>query len=173
MSFYVLKSNAALLALAIVAIAAATAVGVVGCVSKSQSAGSNSSFAAAGNGQTTGQSSQPNGSHRNFNHQQMLDNIKNALVGLAANGTITQVQSGKVLQAYTQAFANHSQGSGQQGSGQHSSGKQYSGPILAQLVSNGTITQNQATDINQAIAQARANSSPKPGASGSGQTTTQ
>lgn len=168
MSFYVLKSNAALLALAIVAIAAATAVGVVGCVSKSQSAGSNSSFAAAGNGQTTGQSSQPNGSHRNFNHQQMLDNIKNALVGLAANGTITQVQSGKVLQAYTQAFANHSQGSGQ-----HRSGKQYSGPILAQLVSNGTITQNQATDINQAIAQARANSSPKPGASGSGQTTTQ
>ena len=174
------KSKAVLLSMLAVVIAAAIAVGVVGCASKSQPAGSSPSVT-TGNGQAGGQppglSSQPNGSRRNFNPQQMLDNVKQALAGLVSSGKITQDQSDKVLQAYTQAFANRPQVSGKQGSSQHAgqqgSGHQYSGPVLAQLVSNGTITQDQATAVNQAIGQLKPHHGSRPGVSNSGQTTTQ
>jgi competence protein ComGC len=105
----------------------------------------------------------------------MQANIKTALASLVSKGTITQAQADQVAQAY----ANRQQGSGQQSSGQQSSGQQGSGqqgsghrqnPILAKLVSNGTLTQDQANAINQAIRQAMPHRSP--GASTSGQTTT-
>jgi polyhydroxyalkanoate synthesis regulator phasin len=120
----------------------------------------------------------------------MQASIKQTLAGLVSNGTITQDQSDKVVQAYAQAFAKRSQGSGQhgsyqQGSGQQGSGQQMSGqrqnPIMAPLVSNGTITQDQANAINQAISKAMPHHGPRTGGSGqqnsggsgSGQTTTE
>lgn len=179
------KGKAVLLVVLAVVLAAVIAVGVVGCSSKSQPAGSSNSSVTTNNGQASGQpsgqSSQPGGSQRQFNPQQMQNNIKQALAGLVSNGTITQAQADQVTQAYAQAFANRPQGSGQQGSypqgsGQQGSGQQGSGhrqnPILTQLVSKGTITQDQANAINQAIMQAMPHH-PRTGSSGSGQTTTE
>jgi hypothetical protein len=184
------KSKAILLSLLAVVIVAAITVGVAGCANNSQPAAN----APSTNGGSA-QSGQSNGSHQ-FNPQQMQASIKTALVGLVTNGTITQDQSDKVVQAYAQVFANRQQSSGQQGSGQQGSGyqqgsgQQGSGqqgagqrpnPILTQLVSNGTLTQSQADAVNQAIRQAMPHHRPSGSTSGqtssggstSGQTTTQ
>ncbi len=151
------KSKVVLLSLLAVVIAAAIAVGVVGCANKAQPAAS-----------TPTQSGQSNVSPRQFNPQQMQGNIKTALTSLVSKGTITQDQSDKVVQAYAQALANRQQASNhQQASGQQASGQRQN-PILTQLVSNGTLTQTQATAVNQAISQAMPHR--RPGVATSGQT---
>jgi polyhydroxyalkanoate synthesis regulator phasin len=105
----------------------------------------------------------------------MENNIKTAMASLVSSGTITQAQSDKVVQAYTQSFANRQQnsqqGSGQQGSGYQQGSGQGQNPILTQLVSNGTLTQSQADAVNQAIRKTMPNH--RTGGSTSGPTTTQ
>jgi competence protein ComGC len=168
-------------------LAAAIAVSVVGCANKSsqQPASSTNPPVTTNNGQTSGQpsgqSTQSTGAQGQFNPQQMQTNIKNALTGLVSKGTITQDQANAVVQAYAQASANRQQGSGQHGSYQRGSGQQGTGqrqnPILTPLVSNGTLTQAQATAIGQAIRQtmphrSSTSNSSNPGSSPT-QTTTQ
>ncbi|CAA7600504.1 Prokaryotic membrane lipoprotein lipid attachment site profile [Acididesulfobacillus acetoxydans] len=132
------------------------ALALAGCAGQSQPIASSSASAnPTGGGQTgsapesgtgnaagqPGQSGQTNGSR--------LENIKKALAGLVAAGTITQDQADKVAQAYSQALANGSLrikgGSEQQNSGQNQ--------ILAPLVSNGTLNQNQVNAFDKAISQ--------------------
>jgi polyhydroxyalkanoate synthesis regulator phasin len=168
------KSKVVWLSLLAAVIAVAIAVGVVGCASKTQPAASAPSTSAPS---TSGVSTQAgNGSQVHFNPQQMQANVKAALTSLVSNGTITQDQSDKVVQAYAQSLANRQQASGQQASGQQASGQQASGqrqnPIIVKLVSNGTLTQSQANAVSQAIRQAMPHGQ-RPSGSTSGQTTTQ
>jgi polyhydroxyalkanoate synthesis regulator phasin len=169
------KSKVVWLSLLAAVIAVAIAVGVVGCASKTQPAASAPSTSAPS---TSGVSTQAgNGSQVHFNPQQMQANVKAALTSLVSNGTITQDQSDKVVQAYAQSLANRQQGSNQQqASGQQASGQQASGqrqnPIIVKLVSNGTLTQSQANAVSQAIRQAMPHGQ-RPSGSTSGQTTTQ
>jgi polyhydroxyalkanoate synthesis regulator phasin len=168
------KSKVVWLSLLAAVIAVAIAVGVVGCASKTQPAASAPSTSAPS---TSAPSTSGNGSQVHSNPQQMQANVKAALTSLVSNGTITQDQSDKVVQAYAQALTNrqqgtnHQPGSGQPGSGQQASGQRQN-PIIVKLVSNGTLTQSQANAVSQAIRQAMPHGQ-RPGGSTSGQMTTQ
>jgi polyhydroxyalkanoate synthesis regulator phasin len=168
------KNKTILLMLLAVVIAGAIAMGVVGCANKSgvQPAGGTNPSVTTNNGQPSGQPNQSNGTTRQFNPQQMQANVKNALAGLVTAGTITQDQANKVVQAY----ANRPQSSGQHGSYQQGTGQQSTGqrqnPMLTPLVSNGTLTQAQATAIEQAIRAAMPHRGQMPNVSTSGSNST-
>lgn len=104
-----------------------------------------------------------------------LERIKKVLAGLVTKGTFTQDQADKVTQAYSQAYANgylpadklwideakyaalvraNKSLQNQGGSGQQNSG-QIENPILAPLVSNGTLNEDQVNAIIKAISQDR------------------
>jgi hypothetical protein len=104
----------------------------------------------------------------------MTSRIQTALKGLVSKGTITQAQSDKIEPILTNAFSNHGTSSGQsrQFNGQSRSGNSsnqtssgsyarrsgFNGNnILSSLVSNKTITQEQADAVMQAIMPQRHN----------------
>ncbi len=150
------KRKSILLALLVVIMAVALAAGAAGCAGKSQpTAGNNVPANTTSGGQTgsapeitTGSAAGQPGQPGQTNDSR-LKNIKKALAGLVTDGTITQDQADKVTQAYSQALANGSMRI-QEGSGQQNSG-QIQNPILAPLVSNGTLNQNQVNAFDKAI----------------------
>ena len=147
------KSKVVWLSLLAAVIAVAIAVGVVGCASKTQPAASAPSTSAPS---TSAPSTSGNGSQVHSTPQQMQANVKAALTSLVSN---------------RQQGTTHQPGAGQPGSGQQASGQRQN-PIIVKLVSNGTLTQSQATAVNQAIRQAMPHGQ-RPGGSTSGQMTTQ
>ncbi|MGD0153520.1 MAG: hypothetical protein ABSC17_07125, partial [Thermacetogeniaceae bacterium] len=87
--------------------------------------------------QQPGANGQPAG-----NSQTMQADMKKALSGLVSKGTITQAQADKVIQL----FANNKPGQG----GQMGQGGQNS---LDQLVTSGTLTQDQLKAVQQVLPQ--------------------
>lgn len=174
-------------------ITAAVALVIAGCANKTngvqgstaptvttengQSGGSSDQQQPANGQSSTGSNQAPaNGqSSGRPNPQQMQANIQKALAGLVSKGTITQTQADKVIQVYAtnlssrQPSSQSSNQSSNQSSANHQRGQRPN--PLAALVTNGTLTQNQANAVETAIRQAFPH--PNGTGTGSGQTSQQ